>query len=130
MGGGNGGGFGTSEVAKQIESNARDVAQSHPLSPSGYFGESQDGTAVRSLSSEDPSTTAQDVFRKMARGAETVDPNGPDVFVARFRDGSAITYRPVSRSRDRSPAVEIHLKSRPQGIAPNQKIHFVQKESQ
>lgn len=129
MGGGNGGRYGTSDTTRQLESNTRALSKSHSLSPSGYFGQSKGGTGVRTLSSEDPAKDAAAAFKTLARGADKIDPNGPDVFVARFRDGSAITYRPVSRSQDRSPAIDIHLKNKPQGIAPNQKIHFVKKES-
>ena len=95
----------------------------------GYFGKSSpDGkTKNRNIASDDPVKTAKEFYNAIANGGiEEPMANGKGV-VTVLADGTAISYRKVSSSPDRSSVVEINISdSTDTGGVKTQKIHFIQ----
>ena len=94
----------------------------------GYFGEQSPGHDVdkRIIASNDPLATARDFYDTGAYGGiERELDNGKGVRTD-MADGTTFTFRKVSGSPDRSPAVNISIrKSTDTGSVETQKIHFV-----
>lgn len=113
--------------------NIGSLSSNYSLS-NGYFGtkgESKDNK-VRNISSSEPQVTAKDFYDKAAHGGiETpiYDKNGNiKGKTTQLKDGTIITYRPVSSS-DGTPAVDISItKTDPNGKVKTQKIHFVKEK--
>lgn len=126
MGGGRGGGYG-GRSNSPLTNNLRDLESKFPRNRNGNFGEEGSRGGVRRISSGDSQKSAQDFFRIAKRGSEGVEELKPDVYRARFRDGSHVIYRKRSSS-DGSPVVEIISKDRKSGRTRRQKIHFVEKD--
>ena len=94
------------------------------LTSSGYFGvRGQGGAGTRNIASNNPGRTAFE-FQSIA-GEDYVSfrqlPGKGHVLT--MRDGSVITYRYISSSKNRSPVVELKVKGA-YGVK-SQKIHFV-----
>lgn len=95
----------------------------------GYFGEQSPGHNAdkRIIASNNPLMTAEDFYDTGAHGGiERMLDNGKGVRTD-MADGTTFTFREVSGSPDRSPAVSISIRrSTNTGGVKTQKIHFVQ----
>ena len=94
----------------------------------GYFGEQSPSHDIdkRIIASDDPLATARDFYDTAAYGGiERELANGKGVRTD-MADGTTFTFREVSESPDRSPAVNISIRrSTDTGGVETQKIHFV-----
>lgn len=113
-------------VTENIPGMAADYGYSN-----GYFGNIGQGGSgrIRNISSENPATTAQDFYDRLANGGKEKTLYYPDGKVKGYQtqmaDGTIINWRPVSSSIDRSPAVDIDIQySDSNGNLRQQKIHF------
>lgn len=97
----------------------------------GRFGVNSPSTGnrTRNIASSDPVSTAKDFYNKIAFGGIEIVYNGGNIRVTYMSDGSIITMRPISSSRDGSPVVEINISgsTHPGGLK-QQKIHFVEEK--
>lgn len=106
--------------------NLPDLVKVYPLDH-GHFGKPSDKkhSIARIIESDDPVREAERFYRLATEGAkERKDKEG--FHLAQLKDGSFITFREVSSSEDKSPAVDINLVP-PKSIKTT-KIHFVKKE--
>ena len=96
---------------------------------SGYFGDRGDSHGVRHLFSDDPVAQARDFYDTVGFGGiETPMRNGKG-FTCRMRDGTVVSFREVSGSKDGSPAVDINIRrSTGSSGVKRQKIHFMREE--
>ncbi len=98
----------------------------------GYFGE-QSGTNGkidrRNIVSSDPQKTAKEFYDEIANGGIEHKLDNGKGYVTSMSDGTIITWRPVSSSNDKSPAVDINIiYSNDHGGVNQQKIHFVKRK--
>lgn len=95
----------------------------------GYFGNQSSSNPQsdrRNIISDDPMKTAKDFYDKIAHGGVEKELDNGKGFMASMSDGTIITWRPVSSSKDKSPAVDINIIfSKDHGGIKQQKIHFV-----
>lgn len=108
-----------------LRENLKRVTERFPL-VNGHFGERGSSNDMRRIPSEDQLATAKDFYDRMTYGGiETSLEKGNGV-KCKLADGSWITFRPVSRSEDKSPAVDINVRQSedPCGIA-DKRIHFI-----
>jgi hypothetical protein len=124
MGGGRGGGNGPTSSSASAHNNLENLRLGFPSTNSGYFGKAGRSTTRRQISSSNPSESAADFFGKASKGASSITTTERGGQVARFRDGSFITYRATS-SKDGSPVIDINVNNATNGWAKSQKIHFV-----
>lgn len=95
----------------------------------GYFGNEGSGMGKRRIESDDPLATAHDFYDTATYGGvESLLPTGEGT-KSQMRDGTVVSIREVSKSPDRSPAVDISIRnsSNSPGLKA-QKIHFVKKK--
>ena len=95
----------------------------------GRFGTNSpsSGNITRNISSFDPLSTAKDFYDKIAFGGKETVYNGGKLSITHMADGSVVTMRTISSSRDHSPVVEINISgSTHTGGLKEQKIHFVE----
>ena len=103
--------------------NLPDLIREFPLAR-GHFGKPSEKThsVARIIESPTPLKTAEKFYRLATAGAvERRDQGG--FHLAKLKDGSFITFRVVSSSPDRSPAVDLNI-TPPKSIKTT-KIHFV-----
>ena len=118
---------GSSSAAHTLNDNLPELTKKYPLSKDGYFApRGKRGNYVRIMKCKDPLGTAKDFYILAAKNHKTEEPI-PGGKVATMRDESSITFRPVSSSPDRSPAVDINISS--PGRVNRQKIHFIKDTS-
>lgn len=93
----------------------------------GYFGDPGQGRHfVRNISSDDPLATAKAFYDMIALGGKEKKMSNGKGFITVMSDESIISFREVSSSSDKSPAVEINIKYATDiGDIKYQKIHFV-----
>lgn len=115
-----------------FKENLLDAISVVPLKKSGYFADpsARKGTArnVRVFECDDPARVAYDFQAKAGRnyvGLERIKGKG---YIMTMADGTRITYRLISSSKDHSPVVE--LKVRNFKRVKSQKIHFVPRGGQ
>lgn len=121
MGGGIGGAFGP--TPSNLDENIKRLSATHQTSRNGRFGIRSNGK-VRVVSSPDPNKTAQTFFKTLSQGASITSMlNGKGV-IARFSDGSFVSYRANSTSG--GPAIYIQTNSPSLGY----KIHFLRDEGE
>jgi len=114
-----------------VSENIPTVKRDYPLK-NGYFGIPGQSRSndIRNIVSDNPSETAKDFYDKIAHGGiekplqkKDGSPNGWETTMS---DGTIINWRPVSSSKDKSPAVDIFIsKKAANGEVKTQKIHFV-----
>ena len=111
-----------------ISENLKNIKENYAFS-NGWFGSRGNSSreSTRHIESENPIFTSKDFYDKLTKGAIGKNlPNGKGK-VSKMKDGSIISYRPISSS-DGSPAVDINIrKSNNSGGIKQQKIHFVKK---
>ena len=113
---------GSASSAHTLNDNLPKLTKKYPLK-NGYFGPRGSGRKyVRIMKCKDPLGTAKDFYKIATKNHETEIPI-PGGKVAKMRDGTEITIRPVSSSPDKSPAVDINIAS--PGRVNKQKIHFI-----
>ena len=114
---------GSASSAHTLNDNLPKLTKKYPLK-NGYFGTpaSKKDNYVRHIASKDPLGTAKEFYR-LATHNYNNDKKIPGGKVAFMRDETAITFRPVSSSPDKSPAVDIRRVS--SGQVKGQKIHFI-----
>lgn len=110
----------------KLEDNLSHLTERFPLTSSGYFGKAGKGRKhTRNIESDNPARTAAE-FAAIASAnpvsSITIEGKG---MIYRMRDGSIVTHRYFSSSKDKSPVVEIKVKNI-SGIK-SQKIHFTKK---
>lgn len=116
---------GSSSSSHTLNDNLPKLTQKYPLSKDGYFAPRGDGgNHVRVMKCKDPLGTAKDFYRLATKNYiyQEKIPGGIGN-VAEMRDGTRITFRPVSSSPDKSPAIDIRRVSF--GQVKRQRIHFV-----
>lgn len=95
----------------------------------GYFGNKSSSNPQRdrrNIVSDNPIETAKDFYDKIANGGIEKELDNGKGFMASMSDGTIITWRPISSSKDKSPAVDINIIfSKDHGGIKQQKIHFV-----
>lgn len=111
-------------AGRSFFSNVDDAARIVPLNQYGNFGfkSKKKGSKSRIFEADNPARTAYDFQSRAARGY---------VSMTRIRwgqvmtmsDGTIITYRMRSSSRDHTPVVELQVHNMP-GVR-SQKIHFI-----
>ena len=90
---------GSSSSAHTLNDNLPELTKKYPLSKAGYFGPRGSGkNYVRVMKCKDPLGTAKD-FYKLATKKHETETQIPGGRVATMRDGSSITFRPVSSSQ-------------------------------
>ena len=113
---------GSSPSSNTLNDNLPKLTKKYPLK-NGYFGPRGSGRKfVRVMKCKDPLGTAKEFYKIATKNHETETPI-PGGRVAKMRDGTEITIRPVSSSPDKSPAVDINIAS--PGRVNKQKIHFI-----
>lgn len=96
----------------------------------GYFGQRGKGrnSSIRNIPSRNPLQTAKDFFDTLVQDAvrKVLEKDGkPYGYRVELPDGSNITFRPISHSPDKSPAIDINTKGcRIEVDIRVQKIHF------
>ena len=114
---------GSSSSSHTLNDNLPKLTKKYPLSKDGYFAPRGSGRKfVRVMKCKDPLGTAKEFYKIATKNHETETPI-PGGRVAKMRDGTEITIRPVSSSPDKSPAVDINIAS--PGQVNKQKIHFI-----
>ena len=116
---------GSSSSSHTLNDNLPKLTKKNPLSKDGYFApRGSGGNHVRIMKSKDPLGTAKEFYKLATKNHinQQKIPGGIG-FYAEMRDGTRITFRPVSSSPDKSPAVDIRRVS--SGRVKEQKIHFV-----
>lgn len=109
-----------------LTDNIPSLKERFPTTANGYFGKPGKGRKhTRNIESSNPARTAAEfasVASKNPISCTAIEGKG---MVCRMRDGSIVSHRFVSSSKDGSPVVELKVKNAP-GIK-SQKIHFVKK---
>lgn len=109
-----------------IRDNLHDAMAVVPLKKSGYFAEPsrhKGRKSVRVFASDNPEKTAFEFASKVTKNYVSLVPIKGKGFHCVMRDGSNITYRWVSSSKDKSPVVELTISNLKR--VKNQKIHFI-----
>ena len=119
--GGYNGGGGPKSFAQNLEGLKEKFAYED-----GYFGEEGSSVDKRRIASEDPLETAREFYRMASEGGvEAPMPTGEGVMSV-LKDGTVVSFREVSKSEDKSPAVDISIrKSTDSGDVKKQRIHFI-----
>lgn len=95
----------------------------------GYFGEPSSSNVKnnrRNIVSNDPQSTAKEFYDKIAYGGKENKLENGKGYMTSLKDGTIITWRPLSSSSDGSPAVDINIiYSTDHCGIKQQKIHFV-----
>ena len=128
MGTGSGGGAAITALrgGNRLDDNVADLVSRFPTTPKGYFGRPGQGrNHTRNIESDNPARTAAEFAGIASRSHVSATPIEGKGMVYRMRDGSVVSHRYVSSSRDASPVVELKVKQA-SGIK-SQKIHFVKK---
>ena len=121
---------GNSKYYRSIGQNILITSSKYPYE-NGRFGKSSasTGNKTRNITSEDSLTTAIDFYDRIAFGGIEKIYNNGALRITQMADGSIITMRPVSSSKDGSPVVEINISgSAHTGGLKQQKIHFVEEK--
>ena len=117
---------GSASSKHTLNDNLPKLTTKYPLK-NGYFAPRGSGNNhVRIMKCKDPLGKAKEFYRLATKNHETETPI-PGGKVAKMRDGTEITIRPVSSSPDKSPAVDIKITS--PGQVNRQKIHFIKDTS-
>lgn len=112
---------------RRFEDNIPGLCSTFPMTKGGYFGEHGLGRShTRNIESKNPGRTASEFAGLASKGFVSGIPIEGKGVVYRMRDGSVITHRFFSSSRDGSPVVELKVMNTA-GVK-SQKIHFVKKE--
>lgn len=117
---------GSTGIGNTFAQNLTEAMSVVPLRKNGYFGDKsthKGARYVRTFESSNPSRTAYEFAAKASKNFASMTTIPGKGYIMKMRDGTLITYRYVSSSRDRSPAVE--LKVRDLKRVKSQKIHFV-----
>lgn len=111
---------------RRLDDNIADLKAKFPTTSSGYFGSPGQGRKhTRNIESDNPARTAAEfagIASKCPVSAIAIEGKG---MMYRMRDGSIVSHRYTSSSKDGSPVVELKVKNA-SGIK-SQKIHFVKK---
>ncbi len=116
-------------TGNSFRENLLDVMTVANLKKSGYFGEASKHKGkrrVRIIESSDPVKTALEFVHKATKNYVSLIPIDGKGYRCIMRDRTEITYRWVSSSKDRSPAVELTVFNLDR--VKNQKIHFVKRQ--
>lgn len=118
---------GTLGGGRTFRENLTEAMTVVPLNKSGKFGEKnkKGSSYVRVFKCSNPAATAYEFAAKAMKGFVSLTTLEGKGFIARMADGTLITYRYISSSADRSPAVELKVKNLKQ--VKSQKIHFVKR---
>lgn len=128
MGTGGGGGAAITALrgGNRLDDNIADLVDRFPATNKGYFGQPGQGRKhTRNIESDNPARTAAEFAGLASKGSVSSIPIEGKGMVYRMRDGSVVSHRYVSSSKDGSPVVELKVKNA-SGIK-SQKIHFVRK---
>lgn len=128
MGTGDGGGAAITALrgGNRLDDNIADLVDRFPATSKGYFGQPGQGRKhTRNIESDNPARTAAEFAGLASKGSVSSIPIEGKGMVYRMRDGSVVSHRYVSSSKDGSPVVELKVKNA-SGIK-SQKIHFVRK---
>ncbi len=123
-----GGGVTTTALrgGNRLDDNIADLVSKFPATPKGYFGRPGQGRKhTRNIESDNPARTAAEFASIASRSHVSAIPIEGKGMMYRMRDGSIVSHRYVSSSKDGSPVVELKVKNA-SGIK-SQKIHFVKK---
>ena len=126
MGSGSGG---TTALAggRRFSDNLADLVARFPLNSKGYFGSKGEGRRhTRNIESTNPARTAAEFAQIASRNPVRIGTIGDTGMVYTMRDGTVVTHRYVSGSKDRSPVVELNVHN-VSGVK-SQKIHFVKRK--
>lgn len=109
-----------------LSQNLSNLKQKFHLSKSGFFGTPGKGRGrTRNISSSNPARTAQEFANLAAAQAARITTIAGKGLIYTMRDGSVITHRYYSSSKDRTPVVELNVHKLPD--VKSQKIHFTKK---
>lgn len=112
---------------RRFSDNLSDLVARFPLNAKGYFGNTGKGRGhTRNIESDNPARTAAEFAQIASRSPVTIKAIADKGMVYTMRDGTVITHRYVSGSKDRSPAVELNVHN-VSGVR-SQKIHFVKRK--
>ena len=113
---------GSASSKHTLNDNLPKLTKKYPIKD-GYFApRGNGGNHLRIMKCKDPLGKAKEFYRLATKNHETETPI-PGGKVAKMRDGTTITIRPVSSSPDKSPAIDISITS--PGRVKGQKIHFI-----
>ena len=111
----------------RLDENMAKLSSKFPVTSKGYFGQPGQGRKhTRNIESDNPARTAAEFASLASRNPVSTIPIQGKGMIYRMRDGSVISHRYVSSSKDGSPVVELKVKNA-SGVK-SQKIHFVKKE--
>lgn len=126
MGTGGGGAVAALKGGNTLEDNIAELKRKFPITRSGYFGKKGQGRGhTRNIESDNPARKAAEFAAIAGRSPTSSIPIEGRGMIYRMRDGSIVTHRYVSSSKDGSPVVEIKVKYI-SGVR-SQKIHFTKK---
>ena len=121
-----GSGEGGLRAGRRFEDNIAQLTARFPLTPGGYFGKKGKGRGfTRNIESDNPAKTASEFAALAGYNPVTVTTIKGKGIVATMRDGSVVTHRFFSSSKDRSPTVELKIVGTSK--VKSLKIHFVRK---
>lgn len=128
MGKGSNGGFNNTPGGNGFHSftdNLPALVKRYPLIH-GQFGKPSDNknNIARIIECKNPVEEAE-LFFKLATKGSLWRFDKPGLHIAKRKDGSFVTFREISFSMDKSPAIDINMKP-PKSIKTT-KIHFVKK---
>ena len=110
----------------RLGDNIADLTARFPVTSKGYFGRPGQGRKhTRNIETDNPARTAAEFASLASRGPVSAIPIEGKGMMYRMRDGSIVSHRYTSSSKDGSPVVELKVKNA-SGIK-SQKIHFVKK---
>ena len=125
MGSGSGGSTAL-RAGNRLGDNIDSLKEKYPLNSSGYFGTKGEGRShTRNIASDNPARTAAEFASLASRNPVTVETISGKGLIYTMRDGSVVTHRFTSSSKDHSPVVELKVHDVP-GVR-SQKIHFTKK---
>ena len=113
-----------------IRDNLAEAMAVVPLKKSGYFADASKHKGrkrVRVYACSNPARTASEFANKMTKNYVSLAPIEGKGYCCTMRDGSKITYRWISSSKDRSPVVELTIRNFKR--VKSQKIHFVKNDT-
>lgn len=109
-----------------LDDNIADLVSKFPTTSKGYFGQPGQGRKhTRNIETDNPARTAAEFAGIASRNHVSATPIEGKGMVYRMRDGSIVSHRYVSSSKDKSPVVELKVRNA-SGIK-SQKIHFAKK---
>lgn len=117
-------------LIKSVQENLPELEKSFEYdAQTGLFGTrgKSKNIAIRNIASDNPVETSKDFYKMLSRGGiETELQNGKGVRTD-MKNGIVITYRAVSSSEDKSPAIDIKIPDEAMSSTSikHQKIHFV-----